>query len=48
MPYRANLGDHLAVVGAGEHLGDWQVSKSFALNWTEGDEWVGTLEVPAG
>jgi hypothetical protein len=45
LPY----GMHIAVVGCGDGLGNWDAKSAPALKWTEGHKWVSDeLEVPEG
>lgn len=40
-------GQKVGVVGDAEGLGSWNPATPFTLGWTEGDVWVGTVELPA-
>ena len=47
LPYRCQFGQHLAIVGDDERLGQWNVQQGVAMQWSEGDVWHVDLEVPA-
>lgn len=42
------FGQAVAVLGAGEVLGNWAPEYSIPLVWTEGDVWTGQVTVPKG
>lgn len=41
-------GQELAVVGADEALGGWDVSQCIPMAWNDGDVWSTHAEVPVG
>lgn len=43
IPYRCNFGQNLAMIGAGETLGDWDASKCVKMQWSDGDLWTAEL-----
>ena len=46
LPYRCEFGQHIALVGSDEYLGDWDVQRGVAMNWQDGDVWTVDLELP--
>ena len=40
-------GESYAIVGGGKELGEWGAESVVSMEWTEGDVWKGTVEVPA-
>jgi hypothetical protein len=42
------FGQEVAVVGAAESLGNWDVEKSIAMSWNDGDFWTAQAELPVG
>lgn len=48
MQHRCRFGEHVAIVGGHEQLGSWDPKKAVALQWREGDEWVGNASFGAG
>lgn len=48
LPYRCNFGQNLRLVGSGAPLGDWDVSRSAAMTWSDGDVWKAELELQLG
>ncbi len=45
VPCRVAYGDNLWVVGDAPELGAWNPKAGLALKWTEGDKWIGSIEV---
>eukprot|EP00798_Chlamydomonas_sp_ICE-L_P016592 gene16592-22829_t len=45
VPYTCAFGEHLAVVGKGELLGDWNIHKRIQMTWNEGDVWQALVPV---
>lgn len=43
--YNTNFGEKIIVVGSTPELGNWEVSKGLALEWTEGNIWKNTIPV---
>ena len=48
VPYRVNFGQSLAVIGAGEPLGNWDSNKVVQMKWSDGDWWTTEVTVPTG
>ncbi len=48
MTMQANFGESLKVVGSNEALGNWDVSRSPSMTWTDGDVWRLELALPPG
>ena len=48
MAMQANFGESLKVVGSSEALGNWDVSRSPSMTWTDGDVWRLELALPPG
>ena len=48
MAMQANFGESLKVVGSNDALGNWDVSSSPSMTWTDGDVWRLELALPAG
>ncbi len=48
LKYRTSWGQSVKIIGSHPMLGNWDVNKALQLQWTEGDRWVATLELPAG
>jgi len=48
MAAQANFGESLKVVGSNEALGNWDVSRSPSMTWTDGDVWRLELALPPG
>ena len=46
VPYRCEFGQHIALVGSDEFLGDWDVQRGVPMNWQDGDVWTVDLELP--
>ena len=46
VPYRCEFGQHIALVGSDEFLGDWDVRRGVPMNWQDGDVWTVDLELP--
>ncbi|KAI7844249.1 hypothetical protein COHA_002047 [Chlorella ohadii] len=46
--HRVAFGQVLKVVGSGPQLGDWDCDKAPAMQWSEGDQWLLSLDLPAG
>ena len=46
MPYRCEFGQHIALVGSDEYLGDWDVQRGVPMNWQDGDVWTVDVELP--
>jgi len=42
------FGEHLRLVGSSTALGDWQPNEGLALEWSEGNNWTASVELPAG
>ena len=47
MQYRCQFGQNLSIVG-GPGLGDWNPDQGIALQWSEGDAWIGEAEIQLG
>lgn len=45
LKYHCGFGQHLAMVGNQEKLGKWDVSKCVKMEWSEGDVWVGQIDI---
>jgi len=45
IPYHVDFGQCLAIVGSGEHLGNWNPGSAIKMTWTEGDYWVAELQL---
>jgi hypothetical protein len=41
-------GQELALVGAVDALGNWDIKQAVKMAWTDGDVWTAQAEVPAG
>jgi hypothetical protein len=39
-------GQEVALVGAADSLGNWDVEKSITMNWNDGDMWTAQAELP--
>lgn len=48
LKYRTSWGQSVKIIGSHPMLGSWDVNKALQLQWTEGDRWVATIELPAG
>ncbi|GIL89331.1 hypothetical protein Vretimale_18659 [Volvox reticuliferus] len=48
LKYRTSYGQSVKIIGSHPKLGSWDINKALVLNWTEGDRWVATVELPAG
>ena len=46
VPYRCEFGQHIALVGSDEYLGDWDALRAKPMNWTNGDVWTVDLDLP--
>ena len=40
------FGQQVFVVGSEEALGGWKADKAVCLKWSEGDHWMGSVDVP--
>ena len=47
LKFHVEYGQHVCLVGGSPELGDWILSDSIDLQWSEGDMWHATLELPA-
>ncbi|PSC75232.1 hypothetical protein C2E20_1164 isoform B [Micractinium conductrix] len=45
---RVPFGQALKVVGGLPQLGDWDCERAPAMTWTEGDQWLLSVQLPAG
>lgn len=45
LPYKANFGEKLCMVGSPSPLGEWDLSRGVCMTWTEGDIWRVDLEM---
>jgi hypothetical protein len=45
---KLDFGQSVAVLGSCSSLGEWQASRAVRLQWSEGNKWSGTAELPAG
>lgn len=45
-PLAVEWGQEVALVGAAEGLGSWDVEKSIPMSWNDGDMWTAQAEVP--
>jgi hypothetical protein len=43
-----NYGEYLVVIGGCPELGSWIISQAAVMNWSDGDMWNATVEIPAG
>jgi hypothetical protein len=43
-----NFGEHWAVVGNAEELGNWNPDHAVPMTWTPGDIWVAVVHLPKG
>lgn len=48
MTYRCAYGEHVAIVGGHEKLGQWVPKEGLGLTWADGDEWRGELTFEPG
>ena len=48
VPLKINFGEHLKIVGSDSTLGSWCVNDAPQMEWTEGDIWSLSLELPQG
>ena len=48
MQYRCQFGQNLSIVGDHKSLGDWNPDQGIALQWSEGDAWIGEAEIQLG
>lgn len=48
LPYRCSYGQHLCLVGAGDSLGNWDVTKGRVMAWSDNDVWKADIEIRAG
>ncbi|KAI8467083.1 MAG: carbohydrate-binding-like protein [Monoraphidium minutum] len=48
IPYRTDYGQHIAMVGSNELLGNWDPQRGVGMQWSEGDVWVADFEVAPG
>ncbi|GLC37067.1 hypothetical protein PLESTB_001395300 [Pleodorina starrii] len=48
LKYRTSYGQSVKIIGSHPKLGSWDVNQALVLQWTEGDRWVATVELPAG
>ena len=46
VPYRCEFGQHIALVGSDEYLGQWDAQRGVPMNWTHGDVWTVDLDLP--
>ncbi len=45
---KLSYGLHVAMTGDAAALGSWEPREGLKMQWTEGDVWVGELEVECG
>ena len=43
--YNTLFGQEIAIAGSNNKLGKWDKNNLFFLNWTEGNNWVGVLDI---
>lgn len=48
MQYRCQFGQNVSIVGGHKSLGDWNPGQGIALQWSEGDAWIGEAEIQLG
>lgn len=46
VPFKADFGQNLKVVGNISTLGGWEVDQAPEMTWSEGDVWMATLDLP--
>ncbi|CAG9330356.1 unnamed protein product [Blepharisma stoltei] len=46
--YRTSFGESIWVCGNHEKLGNWDLQKAYKLEWSEGDNWKGTVPIEKG
>lgn len=48
LPHHVEFGQEVALVGDADILGKWDATAAVSMNWTDGDVWTATAEVPLG
>ena len=48
LKYKVEFGQTLRLMGSVGELGDWDVKRGVALQWTNGDDWTAAVTLPAG
>jgi len=47
MPYSTNFGQEVFITGSIGVLGEWNPSRALKMDWTQGNIWTATFDIPA-